>query len=360
MAAVPQLAADARGPAARPRAGAFRVPRQALIAVKLLIGAALLAFVLHTAGGERVGALLAGADRGLLAGATLLLILAVAINGLRWWLVLSRLEEPIPLPAAMIGTFEGMLFNQILPTSVGGDALRALRAYDRGANGGVAVASVFIDRALGLWFVALLLVVTLAGASALSSTASYHALIALSAVILCGGVGAAAIGRFVRPSAWPSFLRPLATLTRHYARVTTSAPLVAQTMAALLLSNLLTLAAFVSCAWAVGLDVGLIDAVIVLQGATLAALLPVSIGGWGLREGAAVALFSLVGVGAGEAAAATVLFGLALTFVGLVGGAVWMAAPYRRVTRLSALRRPPRALGETLDGAGDVPRPTPG
>jgi hypothetical protein len=47
---------------------------------------------------------------------------------------------------------------------------------------------------------------------------------------------------------------------------------------------------------------------------TVVTLLPVSVGGWGLREGALLALFGLVGVPSHDALAFSVLFG----FVGIV------------------------------------------
>jgi hypothetical protein len=59
--------------------------------------------------------------------------------------------------------------------------------------------------------------------------------------------------------------------------------------------------------------------------ANLSALLPISISGWGVREGAFVAGFGLVGVAAADAIALSVLFGLLTMMVGIAGGLVWLA-----------------------------------
>ena len=68
-------------------------------------------------------------------------------------------------------------------------------------------------------------------------------------------------------------------------------------------------------AWWVGLSLALplrfIDYLVFIPAVTLVTLVPVSLGGWGVREGALVALFGLVGVPNHSALAFSVLFGLA-------------------------------------------------
>ena len=48
-------------------------------------------------------------------------------------------------------------------------------------------------------------------------------------------------------------------------------------------------------------------------------LLPVTVSGWGLREGAAAALFPLAGLTAAEGLAASVAFGVVLLVIALPG-----------------------------------------
>jgi len=56
----------------------------------------------------------------------------------------------------------------------------------------------------------------------------------------------------------------------------------------------------------------------------LLSLLPISIAGWGVREGAMIACLGLVGVDAASAFAVSALFGLTSVVVGLPGGLVWL------------------------------------
>ena len=56
------------------------------------------------------------------------------------------------------------------------------------------------------------------------------------------------------------------------------------------------------------------------------AMLPVSIAGWGVREGLMVAAFATLGVTGEDALGASILFGLAGLVFSLTGGALWLAA----------------------------------
>ena len=53
-------------------------------------------------------------------------------------------------------------------------------------------------------------------------------------------------------------------------------------------------------------------------------LLPISIGGWGVREGAIVVAFSLVGIGAAQSLAVSFAFGAAIIVASLPGAIVWL------------------------------------
>lgn len=53
------------------------------------------------------------------------------------------------------------------------------------------------------------------------------------------------------------------------------------------------------------------------------AMLPVSLAGWGLREGAAVVAFGALGLPADQALGASIAFGLTLAAVSMLGGILW-------------------------------------
>jgi hypothetical protein len=56
----------------------------------------------------------------------------------------------------------------------------------------------------------------------------------------------------------------------------------------------------------------------------LVSMLPVSVAGWGVREGAMVVALGAVGVDRATALTTSVLFGLALAATGIPGGLLWL------------------------------------
>jgi uncharacterized membrane protein YbhN (UPF0104 family) len=109
-------------------------------------------------------------------------------------------------------------------------------------------------------------------------------------------------------------------------------------VATLILSNIALLGSFLLCAQALGITLGLVDGAIVMLGMLLAALIPVSIGGWGVREGVAVMLMGPTGIPAAAAVAISILFGLAMTVIAVAGGLLWAITPYRNIKAADALK----------------------
>jgi hypothetical protein len=92
-------------------------------------------------------------------------------------------------------------------------------------------------------------------------------------------------------------------------------------------------------ALAVGIGVGdqvtLVDCLVLIPPVILFTSLPVSIGGWGVREGAMVAGLSLIGVTSEAAIAISLVFGLSGTAVSVLGGIVsLMKSPDLRFSSL--------------------------
>jgi uncharacterized membrane protein YbhN (UPF0104 family) len=81
---------------------------------------------------------------------------------------------------------------------------------------------------------------------------------------------------------------------------------------------------------ALRLNVSVTDCLVLVPVAVLAATIPISVGGWGVRESAIVVLFATIGVSAGHALTLSVLFGIAGIVVSLPGVALWLSGGFRR------------------------------
>ncbi len=68
------------------------------------------------------------------------------------------------------------------------------------------------------------------------------------------------------------------------------------------------------------------DLVALVPPVLLIATVPVSIAGWGLREGTMATAFTLAGLSAEDGVLISVLFGLMYVVTGCVGGLIWIAS----------------------------------
>ena len=91
-------------------------------------------------------------------GAAILVLLQLALGSVRWQLISGLLQAPMHLGRAFKFTLIGQFFNQVLPTALGGDAVRAWLASRDGAPLGRAIRAVVCDRVVGL--VALLIIIS--------------------------------------------------------------------------------------------------------------------------------------------------------------------------------------------------------
>jgi len=66
------------------------------------------------------------------------------------------------------------------------------------------------------------------------------------------------------------------------------------------------------------------DCLVLVPPIILAATLPISISGWGVRENMTVVLFAGIGVAHEQSAAMSLLFGLISLLVSLPGGLFWL------------------------------------
>lgn len=286
----------------------------------------------------KLGQLLKGSVRADVLISLLMLALAVIVNSHRWAAVSKQLGQPLRMRSSLLGYFESLFFNQVLPSSIGGDAVRVLRAVDVGISYRDAIVGVLIDRMLGIWIVAIcILTVYALHVSEIANSPVFLVLFLVSAAVVVGAVFLI-VGKPLLGLSWPSWASPLLFLIKSF-----QATIISRAWPVLFLDLCLTTAfsviSFWMCVRALGINIDWLSAMVVLQGITLASIIPATIGGWGLREGAAVLLFAPIGVDVSKATAVSILFGLVLTALGLLGALVWLVAGYRRKFQSPLQRR---------------------
>ena len=304
-----------------------RVPKRLMLLVKTLISGLLLWLVLHAVDLGSVLELTLGANRGMIAAAVLLGIATNALTGVRWFIVIRAVGLALPLAIVLQVTMIGAFFNQFLPSAMGGDLVRIPYAHRFGLSLVDALKSVVLDRlvafvgltALVLACVPMSLVVLPEGAARWLSVgvAAGGALALALAMAMRRGPAQGLLGRLMRP------VLEVSAALRQILTSDSSGPILASSLAVQLMRPLVVYLIAVG----MSLPVSLLDCLLIVPPALLLTVLPISLGGWGVREVTFVAAFGLVGLQAEGAFALSAAFGLATLASSLPGALFWVLLP---------------------------------
>lgn len=295
--------------------------------VKAVVTGGLIWLVLHGVDFKSALARMARISPSSAVAAVGLLMLHCFVAGWRWRIVMRLFGNPLALRDSIRLFFEGFFFNNALPSTIGGDGIRIYRSVRLGVPFGASVSSVLLDRITGLTG---LFILVAAGQPLLYAHIGDTATrLAFAAVLLAGAAGIAAIilARYIPRRFIPGPLREpvhkLSVATRTaYLHPAVSLPVLGL---AVLVQGIIVLSVHV-IAVGLGLDVGLFESLVLVPAVLLLSTVPVSIGGWGVREGLMVMALGLAGVPADGALSVSILFGIAQIVAGLPGGALWLAA----------------------------------
>jgi len=299
--------------------------------LRVLISVGALAFLFWKIGLGETVAVLRQADLRYLLLAFLLFLLSLIIRAYRWLVLIRGLGLSIPPGRLLRLYFVGAFFNAFLPSSFGGDVVRALE-LSQDTDSAAAVGTVLLDRMTGLLMLFVMGLATLPFHAARME----HWLVWLLLGVAGGGLVAGALvleGRFLRrlTTRLPVVLSltgqgPLAQV---YAAVTgCGRRAVLSAFGVSLAFNLVNVLINWLCGQTVGADIGLGYFFVVTPLLSVSGLIP-SIGGWGVREAVSTAIFAPTGAGENVAAALGVALGGVTLATGLVGGVLYSAEGLR-------------------------------
>jgi uncharacterized membrane protein YbhN (UPF0104 family) len=324
-----------------------------LTGVKAAVSLGLLWLILS---GLDLGALWARLDADVaLAGLGALVLLQVQAVGAaaRWRLVLAAHNRPLPLATAWRNTLLGLFGNQAMPSTIGGDALRLWNGWRLGLPLGLATRTLVVDRVFS--FLGLILL-CLIGLPVLAARAEDPLVARGLMTLVLGGFACLLVllGLRLLPArlAARRAVAPLVSLSDSAWRVFGSRRVLPPVLALMLLPHLIDVTVVWLYALALGTAVPWWTIALVFPPAILTAAVPVSIAGWGLREGALVLGFGIVGLPAETALACSLLYGVSAVVTGLIGGTVWSLGDPDGVRALGRARAEAAAMPKGGDPDG--------
>ena len=275
--------------------------------------------------------------------AVTLTALTTVCSAWRWRVVARALGVDIGLPAAACAYYRSLFLNSVLPGGVLGDVHRAVTHGRRAGDVARGVRAVAWERLCGQVIQAVVTVVVLLTLTSPVRPALPYVLAGIAGVAGCAALvvlGAARRGRS----------RP-ARAARAIAADLRRGLLVPGVWPQLTLASVLVVAGhtatFVIAARVAGCTAPLGELIALLMVVQIAAGIPLSVGGWGPREGAAAWAFAAAGLGAANGVTAATLYAVLMLAAVAPGAGLLLGDAVRRR----------RGRGESGESRGPDPAP---
>lgn len=291
-----------------------------------------LAFLLWLLDTDRLVTELSRFSLGALGLALLISVAQVIVSAWRWRYTAHCLGLSLAMKTAVGEYYLAMFLNQCLPGGVAGDLNRAWRHGSSSGARQTALHAVMIERLSGQLVMAVValaaivwLVAEYPGVRTLVSGWREGALVPVAVIIL--GVIVALV---LAAGLWRKLQQYLVTLGRDIYR----GLLNPRTLPLQILSSLLVVATYLGVFWVLAVSandtMGLAHNITTLALSSLlllAMVIPLTVAGWGLREGAAAVLWPLAGLPPEQGVALSVGYGLTILLASLPGGLFVFSSP---------------------------------
>ena len=278
---------------------------------------------------------LKSSNLGKIACAFLLYVFLNLLIFFRWYFLCAGLGIKVKKTRLLVSYMISQFFNLVLPSTIGGDAVKTfdLARHVKSHSSGI-LATVILDRFCG--FFGLLTVLTLAivfGMGVLDDPMILVAtVILLAAVIMLAAVMFSSrffnivfkIFPFRKLKDYILKVHEATSSYRHKKRYLVVAWLISvATQAGIAL-------VYYFFAQAIGLDIKIIYFLIFVPVISAFSVIPISIGGLGVRDTASVVLFTKIGITTTKAFTLSLLNFGAMFIIGILGGGVYVIMLYRR------------------------------
>ena len=289
--------------------------------IRVLVTLSIFLLILRSINIQQVWETLKQVKLDLLAAAVLMQFGSTTVSAYRWQLIMRNLHFGQSFLFYCRSYYKAMFFNQGLPTSIGGDAMRVLDMASQGFRKRDALYGIILDRALGLAALILLNLLAYFFNPDLLPIQVYHVILML---VFVGAIAVVFIA-FLKHFSWldnhPQLAIAKAISTRlHQAFLSNHMLLLISS----LLIPLLSMLVFYIIGLALNLPYDLATYFVIVPPAIYLTIIPISMAGWGVREGALVGLFTLIGADKPTVLAMSIIYGFTLIIISLPGLVIYL------------------------------------
>lgn len=303
--------------------------RRLMMLIKMVISAALIYYILQQTKLATIWASMRSADPFLLFVAFLLHGVGYVSSAYRWRLLLLAQNKDLSIGFLVQSLSAAAFFNNLLPSTIGGDAVRAYDTARRGLDKLKSIAVVVVDRFLGLFALMIFAVLALSVTAELTGKLEHlwlWSLLTFAAMAALVWILFLAKPDFNRLWNLPLFRvvkKPIKKVTGAFVDFRGKKKALFWAMMMSLLLQLNVIVHFYLIALALDLQIPFAKFLVIVPISTFVMMVPISINAIGLRENVYVFFLTIYGASIAESIAfAWIAYGMVVV-LGLLGGLVY-------------------------------------
>jgi len=305
--------------------------------LRVIISIALLIFLFKQVDTKSLFQIIKNADKALLFIAFFITFFSYVLCLLRWEMLLKAVKIHLPLKRVIISFSGGIFFSLFLPSTIGGDLMRSIDLATHTKRPKEVIVTVLLDRLSGyIGLVILALASLLLGWNLLQDTAVFLSVGIISGIlvaillVLFNRYLYAKISRILTSPNAGRIRELVRSLHRRIHIFRHRQGIIAYNLFFSLLIQSIAPIAFFVTALALGLRINIIYFFIILPIVGAITLLPISLGGLGLRDATIIYFFSKIGVAKDLAFAMSLLNFSFILIYGAIGGIIYVLTVHHR------------------------------
>lgn len=291
--------------------------------IKLILTVVIFYFLFTSIDLEKFFSILSTSNIFFLLLALVFQVASIFLAAYRWRLIMQTLQFKERVSFYVQSYFKGMFFNQLLPGSISGDAVKVYDLSKKNYSKKESLYGVLIDRVIGLVG---LLILNFVSNIIFYGSFPYWLFHLINMVTLGGIIGFFAGLYISKIKALENIklIKYIYKLSKKTYDLYINKKDLLKHLSISILVHLCSVMAIYTIALSIGVNLSFYYYLVAIPPVFLFLIVPISFAGWGIREGAMVAILSLVGVDKEKILVISIVYGITLIISSSIGAWFWI------------------------------------
>lgn len=307
------------------------------ITLRLGVSLILLTFLFYQIDRKGFLSLLKDVNPGFLTLAFLMMVFSYTAGLFRWGMLFKGVDMKLPFKRILSGFCAGVFFNLFMPSTIGGDLVRSVDLARQTQKPKEVIATVFLDRLSGYVGLVVMAVVALSfgydfikDRSVILTVSIISGILAFTLLVLFNNYLFTKVNNLLSFIPRNKLRQALSSLHQQIYYFRKQKTMLFNNLLLSLLIQVMMPLVFYFTAKALGVEIKLIYFLIFVPLISAITLLPISIGGLGLRDATTVFFFAKVGLAKNVSLALSLINFIFIFIIGCIGGIIYVFTLHTR------------------------------